>query len=212
MMDSEKTIECMGDVRFNQTYQQVTESSNRAAFIHAMSDTEIVAALAGAVKADDPYIANVLATESQNRFGQHESKLSDVQSSLQEVQVLFETVFKSARTMFAVVDSEFRFVQVNPAYATITGNSEAWHQGKCIFDVFPDPQLPSIFKAALGEGKSYERFGVPSRTPGVDGRWDWTLKPLVGPDGGFDRLLIEVARGQPPNQGRFVEEPQAHAQ
>lgn len=57
----------LGDVRFRPHYERIAGAADRAAALRAMSDEEIVAALAVA-SADERVLANVLATEAQNRM------------------------------------------------------------------------------------------------------------------------------------------------
>lgn len=57
----------MGDVRFLPAYQSVRMARDRASAIRALDDEALIAALAGTAMARDEYLANVLATEGQNR-------------------------------------------------------------------------------------------------------------------------------------------------
>ncbi|MFA5860601.1 MAG: PAS domain-containing protein [Candidatus Thermoplasmatota archaeon] len=58
----------MGDRRFRRIYESVRTAPNRLAVIRSLTDDQVVAALAGASVNFDPFIANVLATEAQNRI------------------------------------------------------------------------------------------------------------------------------------------------
>jgi PAS domain S-box-containing protein len=57
----------MGDARFDPHYARVRDAREPARELRAMSDGEVIAALGGASRACDPYLANVLATEALNR-------------------------------------------------------------------------------------------------------------------------------------------------
>ena len=57
----------MGDRRFEIPYARL-QGSDRARVISTMTDDDVVAALAAASRAQDPYLANVLATAAQNRL------------------------------------------------------------------------------------------------------------------------------------------------
>lgn len=58
----------MGDTRFVPAYERVHAAANRLAALRALTDEEVVAALAGASLKADPLVANVLATEALNRL------------------------------------------------------------------------------------------------------------------------------------------------
>lgn len=57
----------MGDRRFDSVFQRVRDAKNRAGAIGALSDDDVIAALGGASQHGDALLANVLATEAQNR-------------------------------------------------------------------------------------------------------------------------------------------------
>jgi peptidoglycan/LPS O-acetylase OafA/YrhL len=57
----------MGDRRFDPAYERLKGAPDRVAELARMPFEDIVAALAGASKAQDPLLANILATEVLNR-------------------------------------------------------------------------------------------------------------------------------------------------
>lgn len=57
----------MGDRRFDPQYERVT-GADRVQVISTMTDDDIISALAAASRAQDPYLANVLATAAHNRM------------------------------------------------------------------------------------------------------------------------------------------------
>lgn len=58
----------LGDIRFVPHYQRIRAAGDQAQALRALSDEEIVQALAAASNEGDPYLANVLATEAMNRL------------------------------------------------------------------------------------------------------------------------------------------------
>lgn len=58
----------MGDKRFDPVYERLRGASDRADLMRTMTDVEVVQALAAASRARDPLLANVLATEAENRM------------------------------------------------------------------------------------------------------------------------------------------------
>ena len=57
----------MGDRRFDSIFERVRDAEDRSAEIRALSDDDVIAALGGASTHGDALLANVLATEAQNR-------------------------------------------------------------------------------------------------------------------------------------------------
>lgn len=58
----------MGDARFDPAYRRVSEARDRHEVLRALTDVEVVQALAAASRAHDVFLANVLATEAENRM------------------------------------------------------------------------------------------------------------------------------------------------
>ena len=58
----------MGDARFEEPYERLADASDRASALRRLSHAEVIQALAAASRAQDPYLANVLATEALNRY------------------------------------------------------------------------------------------------------------------------------------------------
>jgi PAS domain S-box-containing protein len=57
----------MGDRRFDPVFERVKNAEDRVREIHALTDDEVIAALGGATQDGDLLLANILATEAQNR-------------------------------------------------------------------------------------------------------------------------------------------------
>lgn len=93
----------MGDRRFDPAFERVKNASDRAKEISALSDADVIAALGGATQHKDPYLANVLATEAQNR----------AQRSSELTAALGEGVI--------VMDAQWRITMQNPAAERILG-------------------------------------------------------------------------------------------
>lgn len=58
----------MGDARFEAAYEAVVQSTDRSRTLRELDDQAVIAALAAASRAHDPLLANVLATEAENRM------------------------------------------------------------------------------------------------------------------------------------------------
>jgi PAS domain S-box-containing protein len=93
----------MGDRRFDPLFERVRDSHDRAGTIRGLSDQDVIGALGGASQHGDALLANVLATEAQNR-AQRSAELSSA---------LGEGVI--------VMNSEWRIEMQNPASERMLG-------------------------------------------------------------------------------------------
>lgn len=84
-------------------FERVRDAKDRAETIHGLSDDDVIAALGGATQHADPLLANVLATEAQNR----------AQRSTEFSSALGEGVI--------VMDNEWRITMQNPAAERMLG-------------------------------------------------------------------------------------------
>lgn len=87
----------MGDTRFQTPYLRIKEAADPAAAIRALPDEAVIAALAAASRQQDPYLANVLATEALNRTAQKNA------------------IIQTAGEGMYAVDREGRLTYLNPA-------------------------------------------------------------------------------------------------
>lgn len=93
----------MGDKRFDPVFERVKNAKDRVHVIQKLSDDEVIAALGGASRAEDPLLANVLATEAQNRA----QRATAVTASLGEGVI--------------VLDKEWKISMQNPAAERMLG-------------------------------------------------------------------------------------------
>ena len=96
----------VGDTRFTPYYERVAQAADRASALRHLRDEEVVAALAAASAVGDRLLANVLATEAQNRMRRARAALLH----------LGEGVLS--------VDGEERVTFANPAAARMLGRPE----------------------------------------------------------------------------------------
>lgn len=108
----------MGDRRFVRDYDAVRAAEDPAAAIGVLSDAGVVQALAGASLNQDPYLANVLATEALNRL------------------MRAAAVARSVADGVVVLDRDRRIRLVNAAAEDLLGCREADVLGADPVDVF----------------------------------------------------------------------------
>jgi PAS domain S-box-containing protein len=102
----------MGDRRFEPHYSRVSEAGDPRREIQDMTDTAVVEALAAASKANDPYLANVLATEATNRMHQARSQVNNTAEGL------------------CSLDAGGRILSANPAAEELLGRTQGELRGQ----------------------------------------------------------------------------------
>lgn len=75
----------MGDRRFAQPYIAVRDAADRVAAMRALTDTQVIEALAHASREKDPLLANVLATEAANRMERARAVFENIADGLVSV-------------------------------------------------------------------------------------------------------------------------------
>ena len=93
----------MGDRRFDPLFEHVRDAPDRIQAIEDLSDADVIGALGGATQNGDPLLANILATEAQNR----------AQRSVELTRALGEGVI--------VMDRDWRVTMQNPAAERMLG-------------------------------------------------------------------------------------------
>lgn len=87
----------MGDSRFRRTFERLRDAPSRTEAIRELSDGDVIAALGGAVGQGDALLANILATEAQNRLGRPQALAASLGEGI------------------IVMDGAWRVTMVNPA-------------------------------------------------------------------------------------------------
>jgi PAS domain S-box-containing protein len=100
-----------------------------------------------------------------------------------DVRDMLRELFQHAAVGVAVLDSELRFVYVNPALAEINGQPVEDHLGRSIEQVIPDlaPQARASFEEVLGTGqprRGWELTGETAAAPGESRCWVEDIHPL----------------------------------
>ena len=96
----------------------------------------------------------------------------------------------------AYLDTEFRFISVNHAYAKADNKTIDYFKGKNHFDVYPNKENKAIFKQVLQtkkayyvQAKAFEYDANPER--GVT-YWDWSLVPALDDNDNIIGLVLTL--------------------
>lgn len=155
----------MGDARFSHPLRQVRAAEDRAAAIRELADHDVVQALAGASREQDPYLANVLATEALNRLSRKSA------------------IVESAAQGLLTLDLSGRVLYANPAaQALANAKADALRGAPLTSLLTHDPRHPDT--AATLEGL---RLGIARGC--TDGSRRAMLRRIGGGGGGGMRAV-----------------------
>ncbi len=110
---------------------------------------------------------------------------------------LLQSVLNSAgKAHLVYLDRDFDFVRVNDTYAATCGYRPEEMIGKNHFDLYPSPDVETIFRHVRDTGEPFEIADRPFLFPDQPGRgvtyWDWTLIPVKDDDGQVTGLIFSL--------------------
>ncbi|MBA4386972.1 MAG: hypothetical protein C0404_03260 [Verrucomicrobia bacterium] len=119
--------------------------------------------------------------------------LSDV-TQLMEATELFEKIFDNTHILIAYLDTKFRFIRVNQAFAADEGQAATRFVGRNYFELHPSEEDREIFHRVLATGETYSADERAIDRPDHLGRtptyWDWSVQPLKDSVGRAEGLLL----------------------
>jgi len=108
---------------------------------------------------------------------------------------LAEAVFNHNVGCLAILDRDFNFVRVNPAYARACRREVSEFTGRNHFELYPS-EARSIFDEVVRSGLPYETFARPFVFPDQPERgttyWDWSLVPILDGEGRVEYLVLSL--------------------
>jgi PAS domain S-box-containing protein len=109
---------------------------------------------------------------------------------------LQETIMENTRAHLAYLDSSFKFVRVNQAYAQGSGHSKEELIGRNHFDLFPHAENQAIFQQVVDTGQPVEFQARPFEFEDQPERgityWDWTLVPVTDRRSRLQGLVLSL--------------------
>ncbi|RPI27837.1 MAG: PAS domain S-box protein [Acidobacteria bacterium] len=109
---------------------------------------------------------------------------------------LLETIFSSIHVKIAYLDTDFNFIRVNRAYADADGREPSFFIGRNHFDLYPHQENEAIFREVVSTRRSYfalnKPFDYPNDTERGTTYWDWSLEPVLDPQGEVKGLLLSL--------------------
>jgi PAS domain S-box-containing protein len=109
---------------------------------------------------------------------------------------VLETITSNTDAQLALLDPDFNFIFVNPAYEKGCGYSKEDLIGKNHFDLFPNEENLVLFKQVRDKGvpvifkdKPFEYAAQPERGTTY---WNWMLTPVKNTAGGVEGLVLSL--------------------
>jgi PAS domain S-box-containing protein len=113
-----------------------------------------------------------------------------------EASPLLDRFFRQNPLLIAILDRDFNFLRVNPAYAAAARKTPDFFPGRNHFELYPHEENRRIFEAVRDTGRPYRVFAKPFAHPDQPERnmtyWDWTLTPLCTDDGVISELSLSL--------------------
>ncbi|BAU49007.1 hypothetical protein SVA_2459 [Sulfurifustis variabilis] len=116
--------------------------------------------------------------------------------AVEQANRLLDGVVNNTHLLMACLDTDFRFLWVNRAYAEADGRDPADFAGKNHFALYPDADNERVFREVVETGtprffhaKPFEYRNNPERGVGF---WDWALIPVKHPGGRVERLVLTL--------------------
>lgn len=138
----------MGDRRFAKSWESLLASPDRLSAVRALSDADVVSALAASRVAEEPLLSNVLATEAHNRLTRQEA------------------VFESMREGVIVYGPDKRPVRTNAALVEMLGYSRTELLAHTVGEKVFSPADLERYSLAMEEGAAEGRpvkLAIPMR-------------------------------------------------
>jgi PAS domain S-box-containing protein len=116
------------------------------------------------------------------------------ESALRGSTELLEKIFSNIHLNVAYLDPDFNFIRVNQAYADACGYPPEFFPGKKHFDLYPHAENEAIFRKVVKTGEPFHILAKPFEFPDHPERrvtyWDWSLLPLMEPEGKVGGLIF----------------------
>jgi len=118
------------------------------------------------------------------------------EEALRRERSLLDSVMRTTDVMLVLLDRQFNFVWVNPAYAETCGMKPEEMVGRNHFALYPDEENEAVFRQVrdTGEGVFYrdKPFVFPDQPERGVTYWDWSLAPLKGSGGDVTGLVFSL--------------------
>ncbi|HIH95608.1 TPA: PAS domain S-box protein [Methanosarcina acetivorans] len=137
-----------------------------------------------------PAVAQVLQRKRE------EQERMKAEEALSRERSMLESVMQTTDVMLVLLDPQFNFVWVNPAYAETCKLKPEEMVGKNHFVLYPDAENEAIFRTVRDTGKEVFYKDKPFVFPDQPERgvtyWDWSLTPVKNSSGDVEGLVFSL--------------------
>jgi PAS domain S-box-containing protein len=116
--------------------------------------------------------------------------------ALEQERAKLDSVMRATDAMLVLLDPDFNFVWVNPAYAENCATEPQALVGRNHFSLFPNAENEAIFRQVRDTGEAVfyrdKPFSFPNQPERGTTYWDWSLVPVSAPAGGVDGLVFSL--------------------
>lgn len=113
-----------------------------------------------------------------------------------EREELLRLIFNSPHSQMAYMDSSFRLIAVNRAFAMAHGETPEYFEGKNHFDLFPSPETESALRRVVETGEPYlaveKPFNVIGQTKSGTSFFDWSAEAVKDSGGRIAGVLLTL--------------------
>ena len=125
-----------------------------------------------------------------------EQELKQAEEALSRERSLLESVMQTTDVMLVLLDPQFNFLWVNPAYAETCQMKPEEMVGKNHFTLYPNAENEAIFRMVRDTGKGIFYKDKPFVFPDQPERgvtyWDWSLAPVKNSCGDVEGLVFSL--------------------
>lgn len=159
---------------------------------------------------DVEMISTPIAREGRQALLVHVREITarkQIERAMQRQQRLLDAIFDNILAHVVYMDRDFNIVRVNATYAEGSGHSVEELIGRNHFVLFPNKENQRIFEEVRDTGKEYIARAKPFVYADEPERgttyWDWWLRPITGPDGEVEGVVLSLVDVTAAERGRL---------
>ena len=139
---------------------------------------------------------NLVLSQALERATKESKRERATAITLGKTNRILENIFSSTHVMIAYLDTNYRFIMVNQAYAEADNRTCAFFAGKSHFELYPNEENERIFTEVRQTGSPYFAAARPFTYPQNPERgttyWDWSLSPTKDDAGKTIGLVLSL--------------------
>ncbi|MGE5430379.1 MAG: PAS domain S-box protein [Syntrophomonadaceae bacterium] len=109
---------------------------------------------------------------------------------------LLNSIIEHINMLYIKMDAQFNILEVNPAFARMSGGKPGDFAGRNFFTIFPEPSNRTIFEQALEKAESSSYYGKPLSFPQEQDNnihyWDFNLIPITDEGGNVTAMTLTL--------------------